>query len=104
MYRFFKHNDQWRYKERTWPAAKPIDTFALERILGVIGGPKVIVVRTWPGEPYDTHITVENGFITHVAYNYEYVGDAGCAECCPVTYDTVERSERTEFFATEIPL
>lgn len=103
MYRFFKHNDQWRYKEKTWPAAKPIDTFALERILGVIGGPKVVAYIKQPkGE--ELQVTVENGFITRVDSVEESVGDGGCAECCAFTYDTIYRDERFEFFAKEIPL
>lgn len=103
MYRFFKHQDKWLYKERTWAAAKPIDTFALERILGVIGGPKVIVVRAQPnGE--EIQVIVENGFITRVDKVSEFVSDGGCMECCPFTFDTITRDERTEFYAQEIPL
>lgn len=95
MYYFFKHNGVWRYK---WPGdlqAKPIDTFALERVLGVMGGPEVIVVRKQPDSKV-YHINVKNGFIDKVEHVDECVGDNGGRE--------TDYIEVTEFHAKEITL
>jgi|AGFS01.1.fsa_nt_gi hypothetical protein len=103
MYRFHKHREEWRYAHKTWNASKPVDIFALERILGVVGGPKVIVVRKQPGSGQEYHITVENGFITEVNAVYERTecvsGDGG--EQC---FTAIDRTAVLEFLATEITL
>lgn len=95
MYYFFKHNGVWRYKCPGRISADAIDTFALERVLGVMGGPEVIVVRQQPnGGVY--HITVKNGFIDKVVHVDEGFGDNGGKE--------TDYIEVTEFHAKEITL
>lgn len=95
MYYFFKHNGVWRYKYPGRLSGDKIDTFALERILGVLGGPEVIVVRKQPnGSIY--HITVKNGFIDKVERVDEGFGDTGGRE--------TDYIEVTEFHAKEISL
>lgn len=95
MYYFFKHNGVWRYKCPGRVSADAIDTFALERVLGVMGGPEVIVVRKQPdGKVY--HINVKNGFIDKVVYVDEGFGDNGGKE--------TDYIEVTEFHAKEITL
>lgn len=100
MYRFFKHKDQWRYAEKTWHSSKPVDTFALENILGVLGGPEVIVVREQPGSGQTYHITVKNGFITEV----ESVNVVSLGLDETRTTITGTRHKVLEFLATEITL
>jgi len=95
MYRFHKHREEWRYAHKTWNASKPVDIFALERILGVVGGPKVIVVREQPGSGQEYHITVKNGFITEVE---ALVEDPTVEERPPI------KTPVLEFLATEITL
>lgn len=95
MYYFFKHGGVWRYKKPGDLQAKKIDTFALERVLGVMGGPEVIVVREQPSKKI-YHINVKNGFIDKVEHVANYVGDNGGAE--------TDYIEVTEFHAREITL
>ena len=100
MYRFFKYKDEWRYAEKTWQTSKPVDTFALENILGVLGGPEVIVVREQPGSKQTYHITVKNGFITKV----ESVTTVTLELAPMCVHQTTNRHEVLEFLATEITL
>lgn len=94
MYYFFKHNGVWRYKYKGRVSADLVDTFALERVLGVMGGPEVIVVREQPdGEVY--HINVKNGFIDKVERLEPSVGELA---------DGINYIEVTEFYAKEITL
>lgn len=94
MHYFFKHNGVWRYKYPGDLNAKTIDTFALERVLGVMGGPEVIVVRKQPdGKVY--HINVKNGFIDKVEHADVSVG---------MLADGTNYIEVTEFHAKEITL
>jgi len=62
-YTFFKHGLKWRYRKHNDVAANDIDTKALEEVLGVVGGPHVIVVRECLVERKLLHIHVKNGFI-----------------------------------------
>lgn len=100
MYRFHKHREEWRYAHKTWNASKPVDIFALERILGVVGGPKVIVVREQPGSGQEYHITVKNGFITDV----EAVHTVSMQHEEGRVLETGHRTAVLEFLATEITL
>jgi hypothetical protein len=94
MHYFFKHNGVWRYKRPGALSGSVVDTFALERVLGVMGGPEVIVVRKQPnGSVY--HINVKNGFIDKVERAGETVGALA---------DGTEYIEVTEFHAKEITL
>lgn len=94
MYYFFKHNGVWRYKYPGRLSADAIDTFALERVLGVLGGPEVIVVRKQPnGSIY--HITVKNGFIDKVERLETSIGELA---------DGTNYIEVNEFHAKEITL
>lgn len=102
MYYFTKYKDKWMYRKKGWVQAIAIDTFALERVLGVIGGPEVIVIRK-QDEGDVCHITLKNGFIDSVESVTEQK-----------TWDTVEGFEITgtqqcrvpveKFHAQEIPL
>lgn len=94
MYYFFKHNGVWRYKCPGRVSADAVDTFALERVLGVMGGPEVIVVRKQPdGKVY--HINVKNGFIDKVERVETSIGELA---------DGTTYIEVTEFHAKEITL
>lgn len=95
MYYFFKHAGVWRYKKPGDLQAKKIDTFALERVLGVMGGPEVIVVREQPGKK-TYHINVKNGFIDKVEHVDVGFGDNGGTE--------TDYIEVNEFHAKEITL
>lgn len=69
-YRFFKHCNEWRCIERGHAKAEYITTAILEGVLGVIGGPEVIVVAEQPdGRKF--HITIKNGFIDKVVFSEE---------------------------------
>jgi len=73
-YRFFKYKNEWRYREKTSVEASPIDAKGLA-VLGVLGGPEVVVVRPVPGEPdYTYRITLKNGFITEALMAREIDG------------------------------
>ena len=96
MYRFHKYRDEWRYSHKTWNASKPVDIFALEHILGVLGGPEVIVVREQPGSGQVYHINIKNGFIDKVEAVDETFDDEGLREGVMVPVQ--------EFLATEITL
>lgn len=65
QYHFFKHKNEWRYREKTEAAAKPVGTFALDSILGVTGTREVIVVLP-KGEVDQYHVHIKNGFIQSV--------------------------------------
>lgn len=94
MYYFFKHKGVWRYKCPGRVSADTVDTFAIERVLGVMGGPEVIVVRKQPdGKVY--HINVKNGFIDKVERLDPIVGELA---------DGIEYIEVNEFHAKEITL
>lgn len=92
MYHFLLYGNQWRYKRRDWERVKPIDTFALERILGVIGGPEVIVVREQPNGEV-CYITLKNGFIDSVE-----------SVSLSKTWDVVEGFEITGTQETRVPV
>lgn len=94
MYYFFKHNGVWRYKRPGDLQAKAVDTFALERVLGVMGGPEVIVVREQPDKKI-CHINIKNGFIDKVEHVDTEVG---------VLADGTHYIEVKEFHAKEITL
>lgn len=69
-YRFFKYKEEWRYSERGIEGSNPIGTFALEGVLGVVGGPEVRVRADQPdGRAF--YVTVKNGFIDKVEWLYE---------------------------------
>ena len=73
-YRFIGLKDgQWKYRNNREESSKAVDTFALERILGVIGGPEVIVVREDLRTCQVCHVTVKNGFVTQA----ELLGENG---------------------------
>lgn len=65
--KFYKYKDTWRYK-LIGQDAKDVDVFALENFLGVVGGPRVVVLRETERTPF-THLRVEvcNGFITRAS-------------------------------------
>lgn len=69
-YRFFKHGAVWRCVEKGSDKAQEINTAILEGVLGVVGGPEVIVVAEQP-DRRKFHITVKNGFIEKVEYLFE---------------------------------
>ncbi len=101
MYRFFKFGNKWSYKHQSWETAKPIDTFALERILGVIGGPEVIVVREQPNNER-VHVTIINGFIDKaeiISISTECVYSEEEGERCWVQHNT---EEVDKFYAREL--
>jgi len=63
-YKFFKYKDTWRYRAKAETDVRDVDTRALN-VLGVLGGPKVVVHRKIENSPdHELVITVENGFIT----------------------------------------
>jgi hypothetical protein len=69
-YRFFKHGNDWRFIERGSEKSEHITTFALEGVLGVVGGPEVRVRADQPdGRAF--YVTIKNGFIDKVEYLYE---------------------------------
>ena len=71
---FYRYKNDWMYRPKAAAVGKPIDTYALEKILGVVGGPKVIVVRKHEEiVDYEYHITVENGFITKAELGEDFM-------------------------------
>ena len=62
--KFFKYAGVWRYKIWGEEAVQLVDTRALENILGVVGGPRVVVFRD-TGKPTAPKLRIEihNGFI-----------------------------------------
>ncbi len=66
MYKFFNHCDKWRYRDVRDEVAREVDTFGLEKVLGVLGGPLVHVYRKKPESGIWYRIELENGFITGV--------------------------------------
>jgi hypothetical protein len=66
--KFFRYAKVWRYKEIGQEGAKAVDTHALERILGVTGGPLVYVCRDVVNKGLGKlRIEVRNGFITRAS-------------------------------------
>lgn len=63
---FFKYKGKWLYRIKGEEQPKDLDTYALESVLGVVGGPEVIVVRKTVDDAIGDvlHIKVQNGFIT----------------------------------------
>ena len=61
--KFYKHASVWRYKEIGQEGAKAVDVHAMDRILGVTGGPLVYVCRDTGKESGKLRIEVRNGFI-----------------------------------------
>lgn len=104
MYKFWKHNNEWRYKHKLDAAGKPIDTFALERVLGVVGGPEVIVAREQPNGK-KLNIVIKNGFIDSVIH--KEVPDLSGVNTFlreGASFAIFEFVEKDEFYAEEIPL
>jgi hypothetical protein len=97
-YRFFKHGNEWRCIEKGSDKAENITTSILECVLGVVGGPEVIVVSKQPnGDTY--HINIKNGFITAVDKVWEtnhLVGGGHGEGYYQVT--ALERKSQTEFY------
>jgi hypothetical protein len=65
--KFYKHRDQWRYKEIGKEVSDTVDTRALENILGVMGGPLIYVCRETGKTPAKLRIEIRNGFITRAS-------------------------------------
>lgn len=66
LYKIFRHGDKWRYRDTRVETSKEVDTFVLESILGVIGGPLVSVYRPVTNSGLHLRVDIENGFITSV--------------------------------------
>lgn len=88
--RFFKYKQEWRYKPKAADEAKPVDTYALEKVLGVVGGPKVVVIRKHPTIPdHEYHITVENGFITKAEIGEDFMNGMSFSETLEFTVNEI---------------
>lgn len=62
--KFYLHKGQWFYKRRPgFEAGKPVDTFALDQVLGVTGSREVIVKLPSSHEPRKYNVHIVNGFI-----------------------------------------
>lgn len=86
--KFYLHKGQWFYKRRPgFDAGKPVDAFALDKILGVTGAREVVVMlpSSHTGRKYGVHI--DNGFILAA----ELESEKGAAEIV------------TEFVVRELP-
>ena len=70
MYRFYRHGDDWRFIEKGTEKSQPINTFALEQILGVVGTRPVRITVPQP-DRNEFYVYVDNGFITKVEHVYE---------------------------------
>jgi len=98
MYRFYKHNNEWRFIEKGKERGEPISTFALEGVLGVTGVRKVIAFCDQPtGETVE--VTVENGFIIKAEVVEEYTDSVCDSEYNETFFERFERNERDEFYA-----
>jgi len=100
MYRFYKHGTEWRFIKKGQEKSEPINTFALESILGVTGTREVIVLCKQPNDEI-FHVTVNNGFIIKVEEVNEFTDSVFGEGGDEVFFERIGRYERTEFFAEE---
>lgn len=70
MFRFFKHNDTWRYRNKSEEQAYPVTADTLELFLGV-GSVHETRVKVPQPDGKELYVTVVNGFITKVEHFYE---------------------------------
>lgn len=62
--KFYLHKGQWFYKRRPgFEAGKPVDTFALDKILGVTGAREVLVMLPSDHKDRKYSVHIDNGFI-----------------------------------------
>lgn len=74
MIHFYRYKKDWMYRPKAAAVGKSVDTYALEKVLGVVGGPKVVVIRKHESSPdNEYHITVENGFITKAELGEDFM-------------------------------
>lgn len=99
MYRFFKHNNDWRFIEKGSEKSEAVGTFALEGVLGVTGTRKATVQCKQP-DGRNFGVTVDNGFITKVEYLYEENAYHD-VENERYPYIATKSAEQTEFFAEQ---
>lgn len=87
---FYRYKNDWMYRPKAAAVGKPIDTYALEKVLGVVGGPKVIVCRKHPTSPdHEYQITIENGFITKAELGEDFSNGMCFSEVFEFTIDEI---------------
>lgn len=90
MIHFYRYKNDWMYRPKAAATGKPIDTYALEKVLGVVGGPKVVVIRKHPTIPdHEYHITVENGFITKAEIGEDFMNGMSFSETLEFTVNEI---------------
>lgn len=65
-FKFYRYRDKWFYKKRPgFEVGKPVDTTALDTVLGVTGTRDVIVILPGPSKDAEYRVRINNGFIQH---------------------------------------